>query len=417
MKTMQLKILKDFPVIVLIIIGSCICDCLRSEIVAGKNEAMFSLEEMKNIENLTEEKWYDLPINKKERAEAEKDCKLLMELYHDDYEAADKGTASNVILEEETLLSLQKIVKDNGYSVTTSAAYSNMDHYESVDSFLRACTEGKKGTTVIYELNYDGGLSRKKFIFDGSSMYVLSTKGSWNNNDLPVISYMSYEKIKNWKYSEKGWLCYEVFVPEPPEVSERMNGSCLIRVKPITEEQREMSKRCVWGIGYQGNNLLCSDWNTEKMDELDYNGIFEYLYRMEYGERFQFDDYTDGIPKEIFESVIMKYLPVTPEQLQKYAVFNDENQSYAWEKLGCFNYCPTYFGTSLPEVVNIRENADGTVTLTVDAVCSMIICDDAVITHELTVSFTEDGSFRYLGNRILNDGISDIPSYQYRIRK
>ncbi len=87
----------------------------------------------------------------------------------------------------------------------------------------------------------------------------------------------------------------------------------------------------------------------------------------------------------------------------------------AWERLGCFNYAPTFFGTSVPEVTHIRENEDGTVTLTVDAVCQMVLCDDAVITHELTIQFEEDGSFKYLGNEILNNGIDNIPVYQYRI--
>ena len=111
----------------------------------------------------------------------------------------------------------------------------------------------------------------------------------------------------------------------------------------------------------------------------------------------------------------MEFLPVTAEEIQSYAVFDEEKQTYAWVRLGCFNYAPTYFGTSFPEVTDIKENKDGTVTLTVDAVCSMILCDDAVITHELTVRFSEDGSFRYLGNKILDDGISNIPEYQYRI--
>lgn len=57
------------------------------------------------------------------------------------------------------------------------------------------------------------------------------------------------------------------------------------------------------------------------------------------------------------------------------------------------------------------------VILTVNAVCDMVLCDDAVITHELTVRFREDGSFQYLGNKILNDGIVNIPDYQYRINK
>ena len=122
-----------------------------------------------------------------------------------------------------------------------------------------------------------------------------------------------------------------------------------------------------------------------------------------------------GIPKGEFERLIMEYLPVTAEEIQDYAAFDKEKQTYAWVRLGCFNYAPAYFGTSFPEVTDIRENEDGTVTLTVDAVCSMVLCDDAVITHELTVRFSEDGGFQYLGNKILDDGISNIPDYQYRI--
>ena len=153
------------------------------------------------------------------------------------------------------------------------------------------------------------------------------------------------------------------------------------------------------------------------MSELDYNGMFEYLYEMKYGEMFNSDDHPNGIPKEAFESLIMEYLPVTAEQIREYAAFDEEKQTYLWERLGCFNHELTFFGTSLPEVVNIKENEDGTITLTVEAVCDMVICDDAVITHELTVRFAEDGSFQYLGNEILNDGIQDIPRYQYRIRR
>ena len=119
----------------------------------------------------------------------------------------------------------------------------------------------------------------------------------------------------------------------------------------------------------------------------------------------------------VSESLIMEYLPVTKEQIREYAVFDEGNQTYYWARLGCFNYAPTFFGTSLPEVVNINENEDGTITLTVEAVCDMVICDDAVITHELTVRFAEDGSFQYLGNEILNDGIMHIPDYQYRIKE
>lgn len=270
---------------------------------------------------------------------------------------------------------------------------------------------------MLYELHSDGGISRDKFIFDGKDMYLIGACATWNTNDTYGLSYISYARIKEWKYTDKGWFCYELCVPEPPEVTEIVDGSCLVRIKPLSKEQREMSERCVQGLGYQGNNLLCSNWDTDHMEKLDYNGIYEYLYAMKHQKAFDAEDYSNGIPKEEFESLIMEYLPVTAEQIQEYAVFDEKNQTYVWVRLGCLNYAPTFFGTSLPEVIDIKENEDGTVTLTVDAVCDMVICDDAVITHELTVKFADDGSFQYLGNEILNDGIMHIPDYQYRIRE
>jgi hypothetical protein len=269
----------------------------------------------------------------------------------------------------------------------------------------------------MYVIHYDGGVGRMKFYFDGTDMAVINSRGVWNKNGKPAMSYISHTRIKTWKYTDKGWFCYELCEPEPPEVTEIMDGSCMIRVKPMTEEQREMSERLVLGLGYQGQNLLCSDWNAENMSELDYNGMFEYFYGMKYGEKFRSEDYPNGIPKEEFESLIMEYLPVTKEQIREYAAYDEENQAYLWARLGCGNYAPSYFGTSLPEVVDIKENKDGTITLTVEAVCDMVICDDAVITHELTVRFAEEGSFQYLGNKILNDGITHIPAYQYRIKE
>ena len=392
-------------------------------ICACNNSGEKFISDSRAKENTTEEtadtskreKGYDLPISHSERKEAEDDCKKMMELISELYKNAEKGHASNRVLSEEIMHQMMKKLKDTKYSVTTTMVYSDMENYKELEDFLNASMAGSSSSVVAYEIHSDGGMGRYKYFYNGKDMYVLYAKAAWSDDDKPVITYISYTRIKEWKYTDKGWFCYELCVPEYPDVTEIVNGSCLVRVKPMTEEHRKMSEKCVLGLSYQGNNLLCSNWDTDHMEGLDYNGMYEYLYAMKYQNKFSMEDYSDGIPKEEFERLIMEYLPVTAEEIQSYAAFNEENQTYAWERLGCFNYAPTYFGTSIPEVTDIRKNSDGTVTLTVDAVCSMILWDDAVITHELTVRFLDDGSFKYLGNKILHNGISYIPEYQYRI--
>lgn len=368
---------------------------------------------------------YNLPVSRRERKKAETDCMDVMASLVELYEQAEKGDASNIVLSDETILEMRDKVGETGEPVYTNVLYADMANHEKMEHFLEACENGKKGTLVTYVIRRNGGIGRMKYVYDGTDMYVLSASVVWNKKAGQGVSItdISHTRMKDWRYSDKGWFCCELCVPEYPEVTETVNGSRLIRIKPMTKECREMSRKCVLGLGYQGNNLLCSNWDAEHLGELDYNGMYEYLYAMKYGKKFAPDaDSPNEIPGEEFESLIMEYLPVTAEQIREYAVSaacneknNRESQAYAWVGLGCGNYAPTFFGTSLPEVTGIKSNDDGTVTLTVDAVCDMILCDDAVITHELTVEFHDNGGFRYLGNKILDDGIRSIPRYQYRM--
>ena len=415
---------RSILLIIMLMCGILLCVCNNSK-KSMKNEYADKAREKEYAESTDGEadtgnqieKGYDLPIDARQRAEAEDDCNEMMGLILELYKNADKGCASNVIIADEVIEQMVEKLKNAGCSVTITEIYSNMENYKKLEEFLNASLAGRIGSTIVYEVHSDGGIGRYKYSYDGKNMYVLSAKAAWSDDNKPVITYISYTRIKEWRFTDKGYFCYELCVPEYPEVTEIVDGSCMVRVKPQTKENREMSEKCVLGLAYQGNNLLCSDWDADHMEKLDYNGMYEYLYAMKYQEQFPSEDYPDGIPKDEFEHLIMEYLPVTAEEIQNYAVFDKEKQTYAWVRLGCFNYAPTYFGTSFPEVTDIRENKDGTVTLTVDAVCSMILCDDAVITHELTVQFAEDGSFRYLGNKIQNDGIIQIPDYQYRINK
>ena len=44
-------------------------------------------------------------------------------------------------------------------------------------------------------------------------------------------------------------------------------------------------------------------------------------------------------------------------------------------------------GLSLPEVTEVRHNEDGTIVLTIYAVCDSVVCNDAVITYEHTTVY------------------------------
>lgn len=359
------------------------------------------------------EKGYNLPVSGNDKKEAEEDCISVMGKMKDIYELAGKGDSINEVISEETAGKMMGTLKETGYPVSVSGFLFNMSNYDKMETFLEETLNGEKGEIITYELRSDGGIGRRKFIFDGTDMYVLDTGAVWNEENEPMITGTYYNRIKKWRYTKKGWFIFEYCVPEPPDVTEIVNGNTMVRVKPLKEEYIEIAKKYLLPVGYQGNNLLCANWDADHMEDIDYNGLYQYLYSIKYQGPFDSGQYPDGIPKEEFEDLIMEYLPISAAEVEQHAVFDIENQTYEWTMLSCGNYTPNAFGTSVPEIDDMEENEDGTVTLTIDAVCEMD-GSDAVMSHKLTVQFLEDGNIRYVSNQVLDDGLDRIPEYQYR---
>lgn len=355
------------------------------------------VSEIKKVDSY--EKGYDLPIDEKEEKNAEADSSAAMEVIKDIYTSADKGEASNAVISQETACEMMDALKEIGCPVSVSGFQMNMSNHEEMEKFIKDCSNGKKASIVTYELHDDGTVGRRKFQFDGKNMYVLDTKTTWSGKNTPVIAETTYSRIKEWQYTEKGWFTFEYCVPEPPEVSEIVSACVMMRVKPLKDEYLEIMRKYLIPLGYQGNNILSSEWDTEHMDGLDYNMLFEYLYIMKYNDRPSEEQYQNGVPADEFECLIKSYLPVTTEQLRQYAVYDSVTGTYARRRLGTLNYEPNVVGTSVPEIVEMTENEDHTVTISIDAVCE-IAGKDRVMSHQLTVKFTEDGGILYLGNEM-----------------
>lgn len=360
------------------------------------------------------EKGYNLPIDEKESEQADQDC---MKIAKEVEKAIGKGIGENANISDVEKTIIEVVDKEES-PVLGTGIYDNLHNYKKMDTFIKNITAGKKGEIVIYEVHADKGFARKKFLFDGKDLYCLFTNLSWSDNEKsePQITSSSYTRIKKWNYTDRGWFCYELCVPEPPEVTEVVNGNIMLRVHPFNEKYKEFAQKYLLPICYQGNNLLCSEWDKDHMSDLDYCGLFEYFYAMQKNCAMNQEQYLDGIPKNEFTDVITKYLPVTAEQLEQFAAYDQKNEKFFWARLGCLTYSPNPFGTSIPEVTEMTENEDGTICIKVDAVCEWYGTDQ-IFSHELTVRFKEDGNIEYLGNHILEPGLENLPAYQYRLKK
>ena len=401
----------------MIILGVLITACAaRNDSPEGGIVSSEYFSKKENKEEIIDiyEKGYNLPVEAKEQKEAETDCRKMMEKIRRIYIESDKGTASNVVVSDKTALTMSKTLEKEGYPI---CYYNNvgMSNYKKMEKFLEQSSKGQKGNVVFYEINSEGGIARNKIIFDGEDAYLLYTDCTWDKDSMPVINETFCNRLKRWEYTKKGWLSYELCVPEPPEVTEVIDGNCMIRVKPVKKEYREIVEKYLQPIGYQGNNLFSSNWDKNHLKNLDFNGLYQGLYFIKCQKKLDYTKYPKGIDEKEFEQVMMKYLPISSEQLKQWAAYNGKNKKYSYSRLGCLNYTPDEFWTSMPEITKIVENKDGTTMLIIDAVCERL-GNDKIITHKLTVRFLENGGIEYLANQILGEGLQEIPKYQYRVK-
>ena len=94
------------------------------------------------------------------------------------------------------------------------------------------------------------------------------------------------------------------------------------------------------------------------------------------------------IPKEEFESVIMKYFNIDSETLQSKTVYDSVDSTYEYKPRGFEEVeYPEY---PYSEVVGFTENNDGTITLIANVVFPYA-GDSKVYAHEVVVRPLEDG--------------------------
>ena len=182
-----------------------------------------------------------------------------------------------------------------------------------------------------------------------------------------------------------------------------------LRVEPLDEKLRVLNRKYIKTIGYDSNNLFTTNWDESDMNKINYYDIYEALYKMKYGMSSPYSDegVTYMIEGKLYEKVFQEYLPVSTDVLQHVNVYDVSRQMYQYRTRGMFDHSVT------PEVVDAEYNADGTITLIVNAVSEK---DESgrLFTHKVAIKEKENDGFEYVSNDVLTMNKEGI--YWYRDR-
>ena len=322
------------------------------------------------------------------------------------YSQADKGNASNIVLEEETVHTMIESIAEENVAITCGSHDYNMLNYKQVDDALSLAKTGENTETEFFVINTSGVWIYNKLQFKNKDLYVTSATAAFDDNMSPHIVQIEKIQVYDWNYTDKGWIIWEKALSRNQE----MDMHVFYRILPLDEQCRELGNKCITPVSYFCNNLFLVDWNQNSLENIEFNDLFEFLYTMKYGEKIDEKKYASGIPKVEFEEVVTTYFDISIETLEIYAQYDDVKGVYPWEAIGPWNRIQQF--QPFPEVVNCIANEDGSLTLTVEAVFQEE-GTDCSFRHEVTIR-EEGDKWIYLGNCIEREGAYKIPEYKPR---
>ena len=318
-----------------------------------------------------------------------------------------KASEENKIADLETVRIIVNQFGENGYPAVDSRNQIDMTEAEQVERFCEMVDTQEEAEITIIEVSYLGGFVKYDLETKDGNVDVVRSYYKYENGNMKREVTGSYQ-AEYWNYTEEGYLMFsgvwfseELYILTLSGVEEHT----ALRVQPLDETYRELSRKYLNFISFERNNMFIVDWSEEDFGDLNFYDMYDILYPKVNGQYFPYvadDNLSVGavyrIPKEEFESVIMKYFNIDSETLQSKTIYDSENLTYEYKPRGFEEVeYPEY---PYSEVVGFTENNDGTITLIANVVFPYA-GDSKVYAHEVVVRPLENGRVQYVSNRII----------------
>ena len=336
--------------------------------------------------------------------ESEEDADEIINICIDLY---DKAAEENKLDDLEIIRSIVNRLGENGYPAVDSRNQVNMTEAEQVLEFCKKVDAQEEAELTILEISYLGGFVKYDLHTKDGNVDVVRSYYGYENGEIQKEVTGRYQ-AEYWNYTEEGYLMFSgVWFSEELYVL-TLSGAeehTALRVQPLDETYRELSRKYLLPISFEQNNMFIVDWSEEDFGDLNFYDMYDILYPKVNGQYVPYvaDDNLSvsavyRIPKEEFESVIMKYFNIDSETLQSKTVYYSEDSTYEYKPRGFEEVeYPEY---PYSEVVDFTENSDGTITLTANVVFPYA-GDSKVYAHEVVVRPLEDGGVQYVSNQII----------------
>ena len=322
----------------------------------------------------------------------------------------DKFLSQSAIDDVETLLI------EAGYPVLNSDSKYPvyLENSNGLRQFIETANKGENAKYSIISVSSYHNVSCITFQYADGTMYCINAAATWDEEGKYTLSKPDKVEMLDWGMTYNGYFYYQKY-----PLDRHWDACMSILIEPIDIELYDLYTEYLAPVGYPGS-IFTLDWDQSNYEAICFNDLFEAFYRERYkdhvySENFEYDSdmQCSLIPAEIFENTILPYFEIPIDEFRASTLYMRESNTYPWQTLNGSNiiYCPTL----TPEVVERRENEDGTFTIVVDVLCFDYKCFP-MFTHEITIRPDGDGGFHYVANRVTYESEQGVPATTPRLK-
>lgn len=266
-----------------------------------------------------------------------------------------------------------------------------IEGWQAIADFCEAYRRGGDAETAWYRVDIEEVVQHRLVMEDGK---LSREYRRWMFGDpSPSADATTVETLSAVKFREDGWLEWTRSPDEFPEQE---------RIVPLPKELWGLCGTYVAPVAGDRSNVLTCGWDAENHGDVWWEFVFVSLSRAvgkELSETYEavedaYDTYM--VPAADVEGLLTEYFPVTAEELRALPNYRPDRGDYLMQY---FQGSGTFIGGDL-EVTDRTDNPDGSMTLQV----YWVRPDDWSGRYFLMVLPGEDGSWKYLGNRVEPDG-------------
>lgn len=139
----------------------------------------------------------------------------------------------------------------------------NMENYQKMEDFYSAYISGMDAMVTVFNVQMEGNIGALTFVHRNGKIQSYYATAGWQKGGIPELKNFGLNDLEEMRLTEKGYFIYTNTV-----TIEHGNLREYYKVKPLSDECRELTRKYIYGLSFVNYNMPVTNWDASNVEEI-----------------------------------------------------------------------------------------------------------------------------------------------------